>query len=314
MLSGLPQHVKVVDLSADFRLRNVDTYATWYGGEHKAPELQKEAVYGLTELHREAVAGARLVANPGCYPTCAQLPLVPLLRAGAISAEGILIDAKSGVSGAGRAAKEANLFCEVADGMHSYGVGSHRHMPEIEQGLSDAAGGSEVTVSFTPHLIPMSRGMLNTMYVQLSDGRTADDLRGILEEAYKDEYFVRCDAVLRLAMLRAAEHRGECPCAVYHTAFAHALRRALAPCGVVSSAAGARGRSRVRAEAHRGLQGATKGRRAAHAPRARLKLQSDQRLRGPHPRARDCAVGDRQRLQGRLGPGDPEPQRYDGLR
>ena len=192
MLNGLPEHVKVVDLSADFRLRSVKTYAEWYGGEHKAPQLQKEAVYGLTELWRHDVANARLVANPGCYPTCAQLPLAPLLAAGAISHEGIIIDAKSGVSGAGRAAKEANLFCEVADGMHAYGVGSHRHMPEIEQGLSDAIGGGDVKVSFTPHLIPMSRGMQCSMYVALADGQSADTLRETLAAKYKDETFVRC--------------------------------------------------------------------------------------------------------------------------
>jgi N-acetyl-gamma-glutamyl-phosphate reductase len=191
VLNGLPKHVKVVDLSADFRLRSIDTYAQWYGGEHKAPDLQKEAIYGLTELHREAVVGARLVANPGCYPTCAQLPLVPLLQGGHILKEGITIDAKSGVSGAGRAVKEAMLFCEVADGMHAYGVSSHRHMPEIEQGLSEAVGGEGVTVSFTPHLVPMSRGMLATMYVQLGDGRSADDLRWALSEAYTGEFFVR---------------------------------------------------------------------------------------------------------------------------
>lgn len=192
VLAGLPSHIQVVDLSADFRLRDVDAYAEWYGGEHKAPELQKEAVYGLTELHREAVSGARLVANPGCYPTCAQLPLAPLLAARAISPHGITIDAKSGVSGAGRAAKEAFLFCEVTEGMHAYGVSSHRHMPEIEQGLTEANDGEQVTVSFTPHLIPMSRGMQSTIYVQLAEGQSADSLRQKLASRYQDERFVRC--------------------------------------------------------------------------------------------------------------------------
>ena len=131
------------------------------------------------------------MANPGCYPTSAQLPLVPLLKAGAISHERITIDAKSGVSGAGRAAKEAFLFCEVTEGMHAYGVSHHRHMPEIEQGLADAAG-QDVTVSFTPHLIPMSRGMQSTIYVEMADGQSADSLRDTLAEAYRDEYFVRC--------------------------------------------------------------------------------------------------------------------------
>ena len=191
VLNGLPQHVKVVDLSADFRLRSTDMYAEWYGGEHKAPKLQEEAVYGLTEHYREAIGGARLVANPGCYPTSALLPLIPLIKAGVVSKEGLTIDSKSGVSGAGRSAKEANLFCEVADGMHAYGVGKHRHMPEIEQELAVAAG-SDVTVSFTPHLIPMSRGMQSTIYVTMSEGKTVADVRKTIADCYKDEYFVRC--------------------------------------------------------------------------------------------------------------------------
>jgi hypothetical protein len=191
VLNGLPQHVKVVDLSADFRLRSTESYAEWYGGAHMAPELQKEAVYGLTEHYREEIASARLVANPGCYPTSALLPLLPLIRAELISKEGITIDSKSGVSGAGRSAKEANLFCEVADGMHAYGVGKHRHMPEIEQELS-AAADSPITVSFTPHLIPMSRGMQSTIYVTLAAGQTADSLRAALVKQYQEEFFVRC--------------------------------------------------------------------------------------------------------------------------
>eukprot|EP00892_Ulva_mutabilis_P011855 jgi/Ulvmu1/9041/UM005_0134.1 len=214
VLAGLPEHVKVVDLSADFRLRDVDTYAEWYGGEHKAPELQKEAVYGLTELHRAAVADARLVANPGCYPTSVQLPLVPLLKAGLISSEGIIIDAKSGVSGAGRAAKEGTLFCEITEGMQSYGVSRHRHMPEIEQGLADAAGG-DVRVSFTPHLIPMSRGMQSTMYVQMADGATVDGLRDALAEAYKEEYFVRVLAAGQMPQTRHVRGSNFCLVGLY---------------------------------------------------------------------------------------------------
>lgn len=166
-----------------------------YGGEHKAKELQKEAVYGLTELARESVRTARLVANPGCYPTSVQLPLVPLLENGLISPEGIVIDAKSGVSGAGRSAKLNLLYTEIAEGINAYGVGSHRHMPEIEQGLSDAVAAvsgtkSELRVSFTPHLMPMARGMLSTMYVSLSPSATADDLRACLVAKYEGEQFV----------------------------------------------------------------------------------------------------------------------------
>jgi N-acetyl-gamma-glutamyl-phosphate reductase len=192
VIAALPEHLSVVDLSADFRLADTATYAQWYGHEHKAPELQKAAVYGLTELARERVRKARLVANPGCYPTSAQLPLVPLLARGLIEAEDIVIDAKSGVSGAGRAAKEANLFGEVAEGIHAYGIAQHRHTPEIEQGLSQAAG-RPVAVTFTPHLMPMSRGILSTIYVR---GKApAAELRAALADAYAGEPFVRVLAV-----------------------------------------------------------------------------------------------------------------------
>lgn len=190
IIAALPASVKIVDLSADFRLFDTDTYATWYGHAHQAPALQKEAVYGLTEVARQQVKAARLVANPGCYPTCSLLPLLPLLKAGAISAQNIIIDAKSGISGAGRAAKQANLFTELDGGMSAYGVASHRHAPEIEQSLSWVAG-APVTVTFTPHLIPMSRGMLATTYVQLAAGKTAADLRALLQAAYGNESFVR---------------------------------------------------------------------------------------------------------------------------
>jgi N-acetyl-gamma-glutamyl-phosphate reductase len=190
VIAGLPRHLKVVDLSADFRLRDVATYAQWYGHEHRAPELQREAVYGLTELNRDAVRPARLVANPGCYPTTTQLPLVPLLAAGVIEPTDIIIDAKSGVSGAGRDAKQANLYAEVAEGIHAYGIAGHRHAPEIEQGLSEAAG-RPVTVNFTPHLMPMSRGILSTIYVRLADGADAEDLRRALDARFAGERFVR---------------------------------------------------------------------------------------------------------------------------
>ncbi|MBB6250569.1 N-acetyl-gamma-glutamyl-phosphate reductase [Nitrospirillum iridis] len=190
VIASLPARLKVVDLSADFRLHDIETYATWYGHAHKAPELQTEAVYGLVEANREAVKGARLVANPGCYPTASQLPLLPLLRQGLILADDIIIDAKSGVSGAGRDAKQGNLYGEVAEGIHAYGVASHRHAPEIEQGVSEAAG-KPVVLNFTPHLMPMSRGILSSIYVKLAPGISADDLRAALVAAYKGETFVR---------------------------------------------------------------------------------------------------------------------------
>lgn len=190
VIANLPGHVKIVDLSADFRLADPETYAQWYGHAHKAVDLQKDAVYGLTELAREKVKDARLVANPGCYPTSAQLPLIPLLEAGLIESSDIIVDAKSGVSGAGREAKQANLYGEVAEGIHAYGIASHRHAPEIEQGLS-AAAGQAVTVAFTPHLMPMSRGILSTIYVKLKNGATAGDLRAALKDRYAGETFVR---------------------------------------------------------------------------------------------------------------------------
>lgn len=190
VISKLPEALKVIDLSADFRLRNMDTYAQWYGHAHRAPELQPDAVYGLTEFYRDDVAKGRLIACPGCYPTAALLLLLPLVGGGLIDASDIVIDAKSGVTGAGRTLKEQNLFSEVADAMHPYGVASHRHAPEIEQELSKA-GGKDLIVSFTPHLIPMNRGEMLTTYVKLKDGTTAGDLRETLRTRYTDEPFVR---------------------------------------------------------------------------------------------------------------------------
>jgi N-acetyl-gamma-glutamyl-phosphate reductase len=181
--------MKVVDLSADFRLCDIAAYARWYGDEHHAPELQKEAVYGLVELYRDRIKTSRLVANPGCYTTCAILPLVPLIRAKAVDADEIVVDAKSGMTGAGRAARESMLFSEVSEGFHAYGVGGHRHMAELDQEFS-AAAGRAVTASFTPHLVPMNRGILSTIYVRGLGGRTPQDLQAILAETYRGEPFV----------------------------------------------------------------------------------------------------------------------------
>jgi N-acetyl-gamma-glutamyl-phosphate reductase len=189
VIAALPNGMRVVDLSADFRLADIATYAEWYGHEHRAPDLQKEAVYGLTELHREEIRAARLVANPGCYPTSVQLPLVPLIDAGLIDADDVIVDAKSGVSGAGREAKQGTLYAEVTEGIHAYGIASHRHAPEIEQGLSLAAGRA-IRVNFTPHLMPMSRGILSTIYVKLANGGGAAALRAELTRRYRDEPFV----------------------------------------------------------------------------------------------------------------------------
>jgi N-acetyl-gamma-glutamyl-phosphate reductase len=180
---------KVVDLSADFRLADTAAYAKWYGHEHHAPELQTEAIYGLSEIHRRDIKKARLVANPGCYTTCAQLPLIPLIKAKAIDLDEIVVDTKSGMTGAGRAAKEAMLFSEVSEGFNAYGVGHHRHMAELDQEFSLAAG-REVIVTFTPHLVPMNRGILSTIYVRGRRGRTPQDLHAILLKFYMKEPFV----------------------------------------------------------------------------------------------------------------------------
>jgi N-acetyl-gamma-glutamyl-phosphate reductase len=180
---------KVVDLSADFRLADTAAYAKWYGHEHSAPDLQKQAVYGLVEIHRRDIKKAQLVANPGCYTSCAQLPLTPLIKAKAIELDEIVIDAKSGMTGAGRAAKEAMLFSEVSEGFNAYGVGHHRHMAELDQEFSLAAG-KEVTVTFTPHLLPMNRGILSTIYVRGRRGKTPEELHEILLKFYAKEPFV----------------------------------------------------------------------------------------------------------------------------
>jgi N-acetyl-gamma-glutamyl-phosphate reductase len=180
--------IKVLDMSADFRLRDKAVYAHWYGHEHRALNLQDEAVYGLTELYREKIASARLVACPGCYPTAVLLALVPLVKAGLVDAHDLVIDAKSGVTGSGRGLKQASLFSEAGEGLSPYSIGTHRHSAEIEQEISLVVG-SAVTVNFTPHLIPMARGELCTCYVRLS-GATVDDLRATLEQAYRREPFV----------------------------------------------------------------------------------------------------------------------------
>src|SRR4051812_2885776 len=180
--------IRIVDLSADFRLADPAAYARWYGHEHHAPELQRQAVYGLVEVYREKIRHAQLVAHPGCYTTCAQLALIPLLRAKTIDPDEIVIDAKSGMTGAGRAPKEEMLFSEVSEGFHAYGVGHHRHMAELDQEFSLAAG-REVIVSFTPHLVPMNRGILSTIYVR-GLKHSPEDIHAVLAKAYANEPFV----------------------------------------------------------------------------------------------------------------------------
>lgn len=181
---------KVIDLSADFRIKDVSVYEAWYNIKHPTPEYIKEAVYGLPEMNREAIKAARLIANPGCYPTCSTLAIYPLVKAGLIDTDTLIIDAKSGVSGAGRSAKVDNLYCEVNESCKAYGVASHRHTPEIEEQLSYAAG-KPVTISFTPHLIPMNRGILITAYATLKKDVTYEEVKMVYDRCYGDEQFVR---------------------------------------------------------------------------------------------------------------------------
>ncbi len=180
---------RVIDLSADFRFKSQKTYEQWYQ-EHSAPALLARAVYGLPELHRSAIKKAKLVANPGCYPTSIILPLIPLLHQGLITTSSIIADSKSGVSGAGRGAKTASLFCEVNEGFRAYGVFEHRHQPEIEEQLSGLSG-SSIKIAFTPQLLPISRGMLSTVYVRLKKSTKPQEIQALLEKFYKKEPFVR---------------------------------------------------------------------------------------------------------------------------
>ena len=182
--------VKIVDLSADFRIKDVSVYEKWYGIEHKSPQFIEEAVYGLCEVNREDVKKARLVANPGCYTTCSILTAYPLAKEGLIDMSTLIIDAKSGTSGAGRGAKTANLFCEVNENMKAYGVATHRHTPEIEEQLGYASG-EEVVLNFTPHLVPMNRGILATEYAKLKKDVSWDEVKAIYDKYYGDEKFIR---------------------------------------------------------------------------------------------------------------------------
>lgn len=182
--------VKVIDLSADFRIKDVNVYEKWYGLTHPSPQFIEEAVYGLCEVNREKIRKARLIANPGCYPTCSFLSIYPLAKAGLIDMKSIIVDAKSGTSGAGRGAKVNNLFCEVNESIKAYGVATHRHTPEIEEQLSYVSG-QETLINFTPHLVPMNRGILVTAYANLVKDVTEEEVRKIYEEVYKDETFVR---------------------------------------------------------------------------------------------------------------------------
>ena len=182
--------VKVIDLSADFRIKDVSVYEKWYKLTHASPQFIGEAVYGLPEINREKVKKARLIANPGCFPTCSFLSTYPLVKEGLIDPNTLIIDAKSGTSGAGRGSKVDSLYCEVNENIKAYGVASHRHTPEIEEQLSYAAG-KPVTISFTPHLVPMNRGILVTAYASLTKEVSCEEVKAVYDKSYGDEYFVR---------------------------------------------------------------------------------------------------------------------------
>ncbi|ROR30571.1 N-acetyl-gamma-glutamyl-phosphate reductase [Mobilisporobacter senegalensis] len=181
---------KIIDLSADYRIKDVNIYEEWYGIKHESPQFIQEAVYGLCEINRDQIKSARIIANPGCYPTCSTLAIYPLIKEGIIDAGSIIIDAKSGTSGAGRGAKVGNLYCEVNESIKAYGVSNHRHTPEIEEQLSLVSGG-EIKINFTPHLVPMNRGILITAYGNLQRVVSYEEIKGIYDKYYKNEYFVR---------------------------------------------------------------------------------------------------------------------------
>ena len=190
IIAGLPKHVRIVDLSADFRLDDSAAYEEWYGHAHRAADLQKKAVYGLTEFAREKIKTARLVANPGCYPTSILLPMLPLMEAKMVIPGSIGADSMSGVSGAGRGVKQELLFTELDGGVSAYGIGKHRHMAEIEQELNKASGQTNF-ISFTPHLVPITRGMLSTIHAAMTPGTTVERVREHLQQRYKNELFVQ---------------------------------------------------------------------------------------------------------------------------
>lgn len=184
------REVRVIDLSADFRIKDIDIYTKWYGLEHNSQEFIEEAVYGLSEINRDKIKDARILANPGCYTTAAILSLYPLVKEGIVDSKSIIIDAKSGTSGAGRGKNISTLFCEVNESMKAYGIAGHRHTPEIEEQLSYAAN-EEVLISFTPHLVPMNRGILSTSYLNLNDNYTYDEIKNIYNKYYENDFFIR---------------------------------------------------------------------------------------------------------------------------
>ena len=190
MTDSILENAKVIDLSADYRIKDVSIYEKWYGIEHKSPQYIEEAVYGLCEINRDKVKNARIIANPGCYTTCSILTLYPLVKEGIVDAQSIIVDAKSGTTGAGRGAKVANLYCEVNENIKAYGVLTHRHTPEIEEQLGYAAG-NDMKIIVTLHLVPMNRGILVTTYANLAKDVTYEEVRAAYDKYYKKEAFIR---------------------------------------------------------------------------------------------------------------------------
>ena len=214
IIATLPADLKVVDMSADFRLRDASTYSQWYGLEHGAQDLMPRSTYGLTEHYRDDITSSGLVACPGCYPTATLMALLPLVKDGMINPAELIVDAKSGVTGAGRSPKQNTLFTEAGEGLSPYAIGKHRHAPEIEQEIARAAG-TDVIVNFTPHLIPMSRGELVTCYVRLTDGKSAKDLRTSLSSAYDAEPFIHVLADGKIPQTQNVRGSNNCHIAVF---------------------------------------------------------------------------------------------------
>ena len=228
---------KFIDLGADFRLESEDEYTEWYGGTFLHKELHKQAAYGLPELFRDNIKGKSLIANPGCYTTCSPLAIAPAVKNGLVETKGIICDCKSGVTGAGRKPSQANHYPELNEGFHAYKVASHRHTPEIEQTLSKLSG-SKVIVTFVPHLLPVNRGILATVYADIKDGVTFEEIRKAYEEFYKDEYFVRLLPDGMNADIHNIKYSNFCDISLHHDKRANKLVACSAIDNMVKGAAG----------------------------------------------------------------------------
>ena len=230
--------VKIVDLSADYRIKDVATYEKWYGIEHKSPQFIEEAVYGLCEINRDKITEkTRLVANPGCYTTCSPLAIAPAIANGLVSTKGIICDCKSGVTGAGRKPTQGNHFPELNEGFHAYKVACHRHTPEIEQTLSKLSG-EDVTITFVPHLLPVNRGILATVYADINEGVTFEQIRKAYEDFYKDEFFVRLLDDGKCADIHNVRYSNFCDVSIHHDKRANKLVACAAIDNMVKGAAG----------------------------------------------------------------------------